>query len=62
MTRVAKAASDAGIASGVITSRPSLLARGAELGMTILSLDSELGHLMRGAGVALEAYRAATTR
>lgn len=56
LATVARAARSAGVESGLITSRPSLLARGASLGMTFLSLDSELGHLLRGARAALKAF------
>ncbi len=59
MVHVAGAAAAAGVESGVITSKPALLARGAELGMTLLSLDSELGHLLRGGASALASFEAA---
>lgn len=59
MAQVAAAATAAGIASGIITSKPALLARGAEHGMTVLSLDSEIGHLLKGGAAALAAFEAA---
>lgn len=62
MAAAADAARRASVASGVITSKPTLLARGAELGMTLLSLDSELGHLMRGGRTALDAFAVANRR
>lgn len=52
---VAAAAAAAGVESGLITSSPTLLARGAALGMRFLSLDSELGHLLRGGRAAMTA-------
>lgn len=54
MQKVAEAAAGTGAVSGVISSKVALLTRGAELGMTILSFDSELGHLIKGASSALE--------
>lgn len=53
MQAVAAAAELTGVASGVISSKAGLLIRGAELGMSILSYDSELGHLIKGASSAL---------
>ena len=53
MQAVAAAAEQAGVVSGVISSKAGLLTRGAELGMTVLSYDSELGHLIKGASSAL---------
>ena len=49
MGTVAQAAHAADVQSGVISSSAGLLQRGAELGMTVLSFDSELGHLIKGA-------------
>lgn len=53
MREVTGAAVAAGIESGVISSKAELLRRGADLGMQILSYDSEIGHLIKGAGKAL---------
>lgn len=53
MERLAQAAQDAGVEHGVISASADLLSRGAALGMTVLSLDSELGHLIKGATRAL---------
>lgn len=53
MQAVAGAAERAGVDSGVITSNAGLLIRGAELGMTVFSYDSELGPLTKGASSAL---------
>lgn len=53
MVQVADAARGVGVESGVISSSAALLRRGAELGMAILSYDSELGHLIKGATSAL---------
>ncbi len=54
MRAVAEAAAEHGIESGVITPREQLLAQGAALGMTLLSMDSDVGNLIRG---GLEALR-----
>lgn len=59
MTQVAAATAAAGIESGIITSQPKLLALGAAKGMTVLSLDSELGHLLKGGSAALKEFEAA---
>lgn len=53
MARIAHSARTAGVESGVISSSAALLTRGAALGMTFLSYDSELGHLIKGASHAL---------
>lgn len=58
MVAVADGARAAGVESGVISSSAALLTRGAELGMTFLSYDSELGHLIKGASKALGGLQA----
>lgn len=57
MAAVAQAAQSAGVESGVISSSAALLSRGADLGMGVLSYDSELGHLIKGAGAALSSLQ-----
>lgn len=54
MQKVAEAAEETSAVSGVISSKAALLTRGAQLGMTVLSYDSELGHLIKGASFSLE--------
>lgn len=59
MDVIAAAAAGVGIESGVISSHAGLLARGARAGMRFLSMDSDVGNLIRGGLSSLAALQAA---
>lgn len=54
MRTVADAAASQGLGSGVISGRADLLAEGVDLGMTYVSMDSDVGNLVRGGRSALQ--------
>lgn len=55
---VAAACATAGIDSGVISGRAEVVAEGASLGMNFLSMDSDVGNLIRGGLSALDRFDA----